>query len=107
MCPQVPRSPWNILIKAGLQTVITEKPLQFRPVLRSDSAWPVMTGRIARGLQCWATPRDGATSPWVFVLRRVGRRAKTVGRRLRRRSEIGECIERRVASSPSPQHLVN
>jgi hypothetical protein len=63
MCPQVPRFPWNILIKAGLQTVITEKPLQFEPVLRSDSAGPVMTGRIARGLQCWATPRDGATSP--------------------------------------------
>jgi hypothetical protein len=56
-------SPWNILIKAGLQTVITEEPLQFKPVLRSDSARPVMTGRIARGLQCWTTPRDGATSP--------------------------------------------
>jgi hypothetical protein len=56
-------SPRNILIKAGLQTVIIEKPLQFRPVMRSDSAGPVMTSRIARGPQCWAMPRDGATSP--------------------------------------------
>jgi hypothetical protein len=55
--------PRNIPIKVGLQTVITEKPLQFRPVMRSDSAGPVMTGRIARGLSCWATSRDGATSP--------------------------------------------
>jgi hypothetical protein len=55
--------PRNIPIKAGLQTVIIEKPLQFSPVMRSDNAGPVMTGRIARGLSCWATPRDGATSP--------------------------------------------
>jgi hypothetical protein len=55
--------PQNIPIKAGLQNVITEKPLQFRPVMCSDSAGPVMMGRIARGPSCWATPRDGATSP--------------------------------------------
>jgi hypothetical protein len=55
--------PRNIPIKAGLQTIITEKLLQFRPVMRSDSAGPVMTGQIACGLSCWAMPRDGATSP--------------------------------------------
>jgi hypothetical protein len=55
--------PRNIPIKAGLQTVITEKPLQIRLVMRSDHAGPVMMGRIARGPSCWATPWDGATSP--------------------------------------------
>jgi hypothetical protein len=55
--------PRNIPIKAGLQTVITEKPLQIRPVMRNDRAGPVTMGRIARGPSCWATPRDGATSP--------------------------------------------
>ena len=68
MCPQEPRFSWNIPIKAGLQTVIIEKPLQFRPVMRNNSAGPVMTGRIVRGLSRWATPRDGVASPWVFVL---------------------------------------
>jgi hypothetical protein len=69
-------SPRNIPIKAGLQTVIIEKPLQFRPVMRNNSAGPVMTGRIVRGLSRWATPRDGAASPWVFVLQ--SRRTKGV-----------------------------
>jgi hypothetical protein len=68
MCPQEPRFSRNIPIKAGLQIVIMEKPLQFRPVMRNNSAGPVMMGRIVRGLLCWATPRDGAASPWVFVL---------------------------------------
>jgi hypothetical protein len=68
MCPQEPRFSRNIPIKAGLQTVIMEKPLQFRPVMRNNSAGPVMTGRIVRGLSLWVTPRDGAASPWVFVL---------------------------------------
>jgi hypothetical protein len=100
-----PGSPRNIPIKAGLQTVIIEKPLQFRPVMCNNSAGPVKTSRIVRGLSCWATPRDGAASPWVFVLQRVGRRVQSVSRRLRWCGETGEGIERRVASTPSPQHL--
>jgi hypothetical protein len=55
--------PRNIPIKAGLHTVITEKPLQIRPVMRSGRAGPVTMGQIARGPSRWATPRDGATSP--------------------------------------------
>jgi hypothetical protein len=74
--------------------------------MRNNSAGPVMTGRIVRGLSCWATPRDGAASPWVFVLQRVGRRVQSVSRRLRWCSETGEGIERRVASTPSPQQGV-
>jgi hypothetical protein len=68
MCPQEPRSSRNIPIKAGLQTVIMEEPLQFRPVMRDNGAGPVMTGRIVRGPSRWTTPREGAASPWVFVL---------------------------------------
>jgi hypothetical protein len=78
MCPQEPRFSWNIPIKAVLQTVIIEKPLQFRPVMRNNSAGPVMTGRIVRGLSRWATPQDGAASPWIFVLQ--SRRTKGVVR---------------------------
>jgi hypothetical protein len=68
MCPQEPRFSRNIPIKAGLHTVIMEKPLQFRSVMRNNSAGPVMTGRIVHGLSLWVTPWDGAASPWVFVL---------------------------------------
>jgi hypothetical protein len=48
--------------KVGLQTVITEKPLQIRPVMRSGHAGPVTMGRIARGPSCRTRLRDGATS---------------------------------------------
>jgi hypothetical protein len=44
MCPQAPRSPPKYFYKAGLQTVITEKPLQIGPVIHS----------AARGLLQWA-----------------------------------------------------
>jgi hypothetical protein len=44
MCPQAPRSPPEYSHKAGLQTVITEKPLQIGPVIHS----------AARGLLQWA-----------------------------------------------------
>jgi hypothetical protein len=49
MCPQTPRSSPEYSHKAGLQTVITEKPLQIGPVI--DSA--------ARGLLQWAEFRVG------------------------------------------------
>jgi hypothetical protein len=35
MCPQAPRSSPEYSHKAGLQTVITEKPLQIGPVIHS------------------------------------------------------------------------
>jgi hypothetical protein len=121
-----PGYPQNIPIKAGLQTVITEKPLQIRPVMLRGHAGPVIMGQIARGPSCWTTPRDGTTSPEAFVPRCIGRRVETASRLvsvgaarlakasskgvcrssfLRWCSETGEGIERRVASSPSPQHL--
>jgi hypothetical protein len=74
MCPQAPRLSPEYSHKAGLQTVITGKPLQIRPVMRSDHAGHVTMGRIARGPPCWTRSRDGTTSSSAFVLRRVGRR---------------------------------
>jgi hypothetical protein len=41
MCPQTPRLSPEYSHKAGLQTVITEAPLQIRPVTRSSHAGPV------------------------------------------------------------------
>jgi hypothetical protein len=74
MCPQAPRLSPEYSHKAGLQTVITGRPLQIRPVMRSDHAGPVTMGRITRGPPCWTRPQDATTSSQVFVRRRVGRR---------------------------------
>jgi hypothetical protein len=62
MCPQAPRLSPEYSHKAGLQTVITGKPLQIRHVMRSGHAGPVTMGRITRGPPCWTRPRDGTTS---------------------------------------------
>jgi hypothetical protein len=62
MCPQVPRLSPEYSYKGGLHTVITEKPLQIRHVMRSSHAGPVTMGRIPRGPSCWTRARDGATS---------------------------------------------
>jgi hypothetical protein len=62
MCPQAPRLSPEYSHKAGLQTVITEKPLQIRPVMHSGHAGPVTMGRITRGPLCRTRPRDGAAS---------------------------------------------
>jgi hypothetical protein len=55
MCPQAPRSSPEYSHKAGLQTVITEKPLQIRPVIH-PAAWGLLQGakfqvglRVGRG----------------------------------------------------------
>jgi hypothetical protein len=74
MCPQAPRLSLEYSHKAGLQTVITGRPLQIRPVMRGGHAGPVTMGRITRGPPCWTRPRDGTTSSQAFVQRRVGRR---------------------------------
>jgi hypothetical protein len=74
MCPQAPRLSPEYSHKAGLQTVITGRPLQIRLVMRSGHAGPVTMGRITRGPPCWTRPRDGTTSSQAFVRRRVGRR---------------------------------
>jgi hypothetical protein len=58
MCPQAPRSSLEYSHKAGLQTVITEKPSQIGPVMRS----------AARGLLQWAE---------FYVGLRVGRGRET------------------------------
>jgi hypothetical protein len=62
MCPQAPRLSSEYSHKAGLQTVITGRPLQIRPVMRSGHAGPVTMGRITRGPPCWTRPRDGTIS---------------------------------------------
>jgi hypothetical protein len=74
MCPQAPRLSPEYSHKAGLQTVITGRPLQIRPVMRSGHAGPVTMGRITRGPPCWTRPQDEMTLSRVFVRRRVGRR---------------------------------
>jgi hypothetical protein len=74
MCPQTPRLSPEYSHKAGLQTVITEMPLQIRPVTRSGHAGPVTMGRITRGPPCWTRPHGGMTLSQVFVRCRMGRR---------------------------------
>jgi hypothetical protein len=69
MCPQAPRSSPGYSHKAGLQTVITEKPLQIGPVIHS----------AARGLLQWAEFHVGL---------RVGR-GREMGRPRRRPSSCG------------------
>jgi hypothetical protein len=69
MCPQAPRSSLEYSHKAGLQTVITEKPLQIGPVIHS----------AARGLLQCAEFHVGL---------RVGRGRET-GRPRRRPSSCG------------------
>jgi hypothetical protein len=77
MCPQTPRLSPEYSHKAGLQTVITEAPLQIRPVTRSGHVGPDVV---------WS---EGCPRP-LSCLRWTG--------------DHGEGLERRVASSPSPQH---
>jgi hypothetical protein len=88
MCPQTPRLSPEYSHKAGLQTVITEAPLQFRPVTRSGHAGPVTMGRITRGPPCWS---EGCPCPLSC---------------LRWTNDHGEGLERRVVSSPLPQQTL-
>jgi hypothetical protein len=74
MCPQTPRLSPEYSHKAGLQTVITGRPLQIRPVTRNGHAGPVTMGRIACGPPFWTRSQDETTSSRVFVRRRVRRR---------------------------------
>jgi hypothetical protein len=105
MCPQASRLSPEYSHKAGLQTVITGRPLQIRSVMRSGHAGPVTMGRITRGPPCWTRPQVATTSSQVFVRRHVGRRVNLpVVLPPVAASEVGEGIERRVASSPSPHH---
>jgi hypothetical protein len=74
MCPQTPRLSPEYSHKAGLQTVITGRPLQIRPVTRDGHAGPVTMGRITRGPPCWTGSQDETTSSQVFVRWRMRRR---------------------------------
>jgi hypothetical protein len=74
MCPQTPRLSPEYSHKAGLQTVITGRPLQIRPVTRNDHAGPIIMGRIIRGPPFWTRSQDELTSSQVFVRRRMRRR---------------------------------
>jgi hypothetical protein len=92
MCPQTPRLSPEYSHKAGLQTVITGRTLQIRPITRNDHAGPVTMGRIARGPSFWTRSPDETTSSQVFVWRRMRRRVSLpivlspLVRRVRRRS---------------------
>jgi hypothetical protein len=80
MCPQVPRLSPEYSHKAGLQTVITGRLLQNRPVTRSGHAGPVTMGRITRG-----PPMQDEVARWddlVIGLRPAPCRAK--GKSVRR-----------------------
>jgi hypothetical protein len=74
MCPQTPRLSPEYSHKAGLQTVITGRPLQIRPVTRNGHAGPVTMGWITRGPPFWTRSQDETTSSQVFVRRRMRRR---------------------------------
>jgi hypothetical protein len=74
MCPQTPRLSPEYSHKAGLQTVITGRSLQIRPVTRNGHAGPVTMGRIARGPPFWTRSQDETTLSRVFVRRRMRRR---------------------------------
>jgi hypothetical protein len=61
MCPQAPRLSPEYSDKVGLQTVITEKQLQIRPVIHLAS-WGLLQWvefhvglRVRRGRGTWAT----------------------------------------------------
>jgi hypothetical protein len=91
MCPQTPRLSPEYFHKVGLQAVITEAPLQIRPVTHSGHAGPVTMGRITRGPPCWTRPHGEMTSSRVFVRCRMERRVSLpvvlspLGQRPRRR----------------------
>jgi hypothetical protein len=74
MCPQSPRLSLEYSHKAGLQTVITGRPLQIRPVTCDGRAGPVTMGRITCGPPCWTRSQDETTSSQVFVRWRMRRR---------------------------------
>jgi hypothetical protein len=74
MCPQTPRLSPEYSHKAGLQTVITGRPLQIRLVTHNGHAGPVTMGRITRGPPLWTGSQDEATSSQVFVRWRMRRR---------------------------------
>jgi hypothetical protein len=74
MCPQTPRLSPEYSHKAGLQTVITGRPLQIRPVTHDGHAGPVTIGRITRGPPCRTGSQDETTSSQVFVRWRMRRR---------------------------------
>jgi hypothetical protein len=74
MCPQTPRLSPEYSYKAGLQTVITGRSLQIRPVTRNGHTGPVTMGRIARGPPFWTRSQDETTLSRVFVRRRMRRR---------------------------------
>jgi hypothetical protein len=63
MCPQAPRSSPEYSHKAGLQTIIIEKPLQTGPVMHSS-----------RG----GARYNGPNSMWAFTLDEAVRRSDLV-----------------------------
>jgi hypothetical protein len=93
MCPQAPRLSSEYSHKVGLQTVITEKPLQIGLVMhlamRGMLQWAEFTvgfrverGRVTGRPRCGPSSCsvvDKGSSLWAFVLQCKGRRVETVG----------------------------
>jgi hypothetical protein len=103
MCPQVPRSSPEYSHKVGLQTIITEKPLQIGPVIHS-AAWCLL--QWLNSTLAFVLDEDAGRGDLVVGLRLAACWTKGGNCRslcLRWCSEIGEGIEQRVVSSPSPQ----
>jgi hypothetical protein len=106
MCPQTPSLSPEYSHKAGLQAVITSMPLQVRPVIQRrprgaryngpDHTWALGLNEaapredFAAGLRQSAEWSEGCPCPFCLC----------------QTSGCSEGLERRVASLPSPQHLV-
>jgi hypothetical protein len=106
MCPQAPKLSPEYSYKVGLQTVITEKPLQLRPVTRSSHEGACYNG--PNSTWAFALDKGAGWCDLVIGLRPAACWTKGGDRQsffLCWCSEIDKGIERRVASSPSLQHL--
>jgi hypothetical protein len=125
MCPQAPRLSPEYSHKVGLQTVITEKPLQIMPVMhlamRGLLQWAEFTmgfrverGRVT-GRPCCGPSScsvvDEGSSLWTFVLQCSGQRVETAGhfaslvqrvwRRHRAKGSVCTFAPTRKATSPT------
>jgi hypothetical protein len=80
MCPQALRLSPEYSHKAGLQTDITEEPLQIGPVIHSAARGLLQWAEFHVGLRVGRGRGAGATSSKAFVLQRSGRRVEPAGR---------------------------
>jgi hypothetical protein len=107
MCPRTPSLSPEYSHKAGLQAVLTRMPLQTRPVTQRrsrgaryngpDHTWAseqdeaVPRGDVTAGLRLVLNEAKGVPARFVFV----------------KPATAAKGDERRVASLPSPQHIIS